>query len=184
MTALQYLIGAVASLAILIFMLRLLLPMFRANFQNPVSQGIMRLTSPVVNPLRRIVPSIGRMDTATVIVLLAIQMGSTALLNLLAGRSTAIGYLMINSILDLLSFAVTLLLIVLIIRIVLSWFGRDTYNPLVEILYALTEPLLRPVRRLLPPMGGLDISIIPVFIGLTFFIYLIQDIRVAILTGG
>ncbi|MEM7430919.1 MAG: YggT family protein [Pseudomonadota bacterium] len=184
MTALKYLISAIAQLLTIVFLLRLLLPLFRADTRNPVTQGIYGLTAPVVTPLRRVIPSIGRIDTATVLILIAIQMASTALIYWLSGIDFGFVALLIHSILDLLSFTVGMLWVILIIRVLLSWFAPNTYHPLIELGYTLTEPLMRPFRRLLPPMGGLDISIIFVFIALTFCWYLIGDIRVFLWQSG
>ena len=181
MRTLHFIIETLSGIIILIFMLRLLLPLFGADFRNPISQGVVRITSPVVNPLRRVIPSIGRMDTATVLVMLVVQMAATYLIWSLYKMPRPIGLVFVWSIFELFIYAVTVLLFVLIVRVVLSWIAPQTYNPIVAIVHSLTEPLVRPFQRLIPPIGGLDISVLFVFFALGLARYLLEDLRALLL---
>ncbi len=159
--ALIFIINTLAQLYLLIILLRFWLPWLRADFRNPVAQAILRLTSPLVNPVRRFVPPIGRVDTATLIVAFVIQY--LTILIILAISGTAVGILPIalTSLIDLSLLTLRLFVFAIFIRIILSWFAPQTYNPATAILTTITEPVLRPFRRLIPPLGGLDIS--PIF---------------------
>lgn len=166
-SALAFIVRTVSDLVVLVLLLRFWLPWFRADFRNPVAQAILRVTSPLVVPVRRLVPSIGKLDTATVIVMFAIRYLTNWLLLLLIGLSVhmpSIGWTTIvlsiaaASLFDLAMLSVSLFLIVIFVSIVLSWFAPTTYNPATAFVRTISEPLLRPFRRLIPPLGGIDIS--------------------------
>lgn len=159
--ALYFILKSLTQLYLLLLLLRFWLPVFRADFRNPVAQGVLRLTSPLVIPLRRLVPPIGRIDTATVLVAFIIEY--VLVLLLLALRGTRAGFLPIagTALFDLAVLSLNLFFFVVLIRIILSWVAPHSYNPITAMLTTLAEPILRPFRRLVPPLGGLDIS--PVF---------------------
>lgn len=156
--ALIFLVKTLSDLYILTFLLRLVLQWLRADFYNPLSQFILQITNPLVLPLRRIVPSIGGLDTATVLVLIALQSLASALLLLLRGASLPpLGFARLVAI-SLISLLLWTYLILIIVYAVLSWTGPRYGNPLVSVLRQLVEPVLRPIRRFVPPIGGLDIA--------------------------
>lgn len=159
--ALYFIVSAVAQLVILVFLLRFWLPVLRVDFRNPLAQGILRLTSPLVVPLRRLMPPIGRVDTATVLVLLALQTLTILLLLLLSGRMYAPLAIGIVAVIELAIHSLYLFFFVILISVVLSWVAPQSYNPVIGMLNAMAEPVLRPFRRLVPRLGGLDIS--PIF---------------------
>ena len=142
-------------------LLRFWLPWLRADFRNPLAQGILRLTSPLVIPVRRIVPSFGRLDTATVLVAFVIQYVAVLLMLLIMGSTAGIAPLAVTSIVKLVVLSINLFVYAIIIRIILSWVAQGAYNPATAIITTLTEPVLRPFRRLVPPLGGFGIS--PIF---------------------
>jgi YggT family protein len=111
--------------------------------------------------VRRIVPSFGRMDTATVLVAFVIQYLTVLLLLLILGQTAGIATIAVTSIVKLVVLSINLFVYAIFIRIILSWISQGGYNPATAIITTLTEPLLRPFRRILPPMGGFDIS--PIF---------------------
>jgi YggT family protein len=160
-SALIFIIQAFAHLFLLILLLRFWMPWFRADFRNPIAQGILRLTSPLVIPVRRVVPPIGRLDTATVIVAFAIQYLTIWIILALRSVAAGIGPIALTSIIDLGMLSLRLFIVAIIIRIVLAWIAPHTYNPATAIISTITEPLLRPFRRFVPPLGGIDIS--PIF---------------------
>ena len=165
-SALVFIVDALTSLYLLVLLLRFWLPWLRADFRNPLAQGILKLTSPVVIPLRRVVPSFGRLDTATVLVAFAVQYLAILVILLIVGRSASIGAISITAVVELAMLSVNLFMFAIIIRIILSWVAPGQYNPATAIIATLSEPLLAPVRRLIPPLGGFDISPIFVIIGL------------------
>lgn len=165
-SALVFIVNALTSLYLLVLLLRFWLPWLRADFRNPLAQGILKLTSPVIVPLRRIVPSFGRLDTATILFAFTVQYLSLLLILFIVGGSASFSTIAISSIAKLVLLSVNLFMFAVFIRIVLSWISPGQHNPATAIITTLTEPMLRPVRRLIPAMGGFDISPIFVIIGL------------------
>jgi YggT family protein len=160
--AIVFIIDALARLYLLVLLLRLFLPVVRADFHNPLAQAVLKLTSPLVIPVRRVLPPLGRIDTATVVVAFGIQYLAIFLMALVQGLRPGIAGLFLASLLSLVLLTINLFFWLIIIRIILSWVAGTTYNPAIAIVYALTEPLLRPFRRLVPDLGGFDIS--PIFV--------------------
>ena len=160
--AIVFIIDALTRLYLLVLLLRLFLPLARADFHNPLAQAVLKLTSPLVIPVRRLLPPLGRIDTATVVVAFGIQYLAIFLMALVQGIRPAIAGLMLASLVSLVLLTINLFFWLIIIRIILSWVAGGTYNPAIAIVYALTEPLLRPFRRLIPDLGGFDIS--PIFV--------------------
>lgn len=156
--AAAYLLDTVFTLFILMVLLRFLLQLARADFYNPICQFLVKATNPLLRPLRRVVPGMWGIDLASVVLMIVLQMLAIWLIQLTGGRSMAPGGLFLLSVSELLALALNALLITLIVQVIISWINPGTYNPLVSILYSINEPLLRPVRRLLPDMGGIDFS--------------------------
>lgn len=167
MDAMNFLINTVFDLLIIVALLRLWLQLVRADFYNPVSQFVVRVTNPFVQPMRRIVPMIGQLDLASL--LLALLLGAAKILSLSAINGFAISALQITLFagLSVLAQALDLIFWLVVIRALLSWFSRG-YNPMEAILQQLTEPLMAPIRRILPPMGGLDLSAMLLIIAIIF----------------
>lgn len=161
-SALVFIVNALTSLYLLVLLLRFWLPWLRADFRNPLAQGILKLTSPVIIPLRRIVPSFGRLDTATVMVAFVVQYLGILLILLIFGTSATFSVIATTAIVKLVLLSVNLFMFAIFVRIILSWISPGQYNPATAIISTLTEPLLRPVRRLIPALGGFDIS--PIFV--------------------
>ena len=159
--ALVFIINAVTSLYLLVLLLRFWMPWLRADFRNPLAQGILRITSPLVIPVRRIVPSFGRLDTATILVAFVVQYLTIVLLLLILKTSAGMGPIAVTALVKLTVLSVYLFVYAIFIRIILSWISPGSYNPATTIITTLTEPVLRPIRRLIPAMGGFDIS--PIF---------------------
>jgi YggT family protein len=164
-----FLLETFSRLYLLILLLRLWLPLLRANFRNPVAQGVMRYTSPLVTPVRRYVPSIGRLDTATVLIAFLIQFVVLLLVSAIAGSRHGVNILdalssanvlltlAFQAIIELAMLSVFLFIVAIIVRVVLGLIGRY-FGPISDMLGDLTEPLLRPVRKFIPPLGVVDIS--------------------------
>ena len=160
--AIVFIIDALARLYLLVLLLRLFLPLVRADFHNPLAQAVLKLTSPLVIPVRRVLPPLGRIDTATLVVAFGIQYLAIFLMALVQGMRPAIAGLLLASFVSLVLLTINLFFWLIIIRIILSWVAGTTYNPAIAVVYALTEPLLRPFRRIVPDLGGFDIS--PIFV--------------------
>jgi len=157
-SAIVFIVNAVTSLYLLVLLLRFWMPFLRADFRNPLAQGILRLTSPLVVPVRRIVPPLGRLDTATVLVAFIIQYVTVFLLLIIVGQTAGFVPIAVTAVVKLVVLSINLFVYAIFIRVILSWVAQGSYNPATAIIATLTEPVLRPFRRLLPPMGGFDLS--------------------------
>jgi YggT family protein len=167
MQALLFILNTLLTLLVVAYLLRVLMPLVRADFRNPIGQAVLTITSPLVVPLRRIVPaSKRRLDVAAVIALLIVQFVGTALLRLVAGATFSPLSIVIAGLYDLASTILQFYFVAILIYALLSWFASSGYNPAHQILARLCEPLLAPVRRVIPPLGGLDLSALFVLIAL------------------
>ncbi|ROR34488.1 YggT family protein [Inmirania thermothiophila] len=155
---LEFLIQTVAGLYVLALMLRFLLAWVRADFYNPLSQFLVRITSPPLRPLRRIVPPLGGIDLAALVLMLAVQFAALALIVLLRGGPLPVGALLAVSLAELVRLAINVFFFAILIQAVLSWVNPGLHNPLTSLLHSLTEPVLRPIRRFVPVAGGIDFS--------------------------
>ena len=117
-----------------------------------------KVTSPLVVPARRVLPSVGGLDTPTLAVLIVLEIVVTFVVLQLAGQSLPVPQLLLYSLLGSIALTLWFYTGALFIYVLLSWFGDRSGNPMAELLGELVEPLLRPARRVLPPIGGLDLS--------------------------
>jgi YggT family protein len=175
--ALIFIISTIAQLFLLIMLLRFWLPFLRADFRNPIAQGILRLTSPLVVPVRRVIPPIGRLDTATVIVAFVLQYLTILIILTISGITAGILPITITASVDLVLLSVRLFTFAIFIHIILSWVAPGTYNPATAFIAMLVEPVMRPFRRYIPTIGGLDISPIFAIIGLQAIAIYISTLR-------
>lgn len=162
--ALYFIVKTLTQLYLLLLLVRFWLPFFGADFRNPVSQGILRLTSPLIVPVRRFIPSVGKVDTATVLVAVIIEYLLVLLLLALRGVSANFLAIAATAVFELAILSLNLMFFIVLIRIILSWIAPNTYNPMTAMLSTIAEPLLRPFRRMIPPIGGLDVSPILVIV--------------------
>jgi YggT family protein len=174
MQAFQFLINTVFNLFLMVVILRFWLQLARADFYNPFSQFVVKATNPLVLPLRRMVPSIGSLDTATLLLAYAVALIKLLLLQFLIVKGIVLPQSLLWAGIVVIKEAFSLLFWILVIRALLSWFSQG-HNPIEQVMQQLTEPLLRPIRRILPPMGGLDLSVLVVLIGLQFLNILFND---------
>jgi YggT family protein len=159
-------------------MLRFLFQLVRADFYNPVSQAIVKITNPPLVLLRRVIPGLWGIDFASIILLLALQILELALILSLRGVVPQPLGLAVLSVAELLNLAIWILIITLFVRIIISWVSPGGYNPIIALLVSLTDPLMRPARRMLPPISGLDLSPLVVFVVLQLgLMLLVQPLR-------
>ena len=162
--AATFLIQTVFGLYILIVMLRFLLQWARADFYNPISQFIVKATQPPLKPLRKIIPGIGGLDMAALIFMLVLKFVELWLVTGLLGMSPQIGGLAMLSIAELLGLLINVFIFSILIQVIISWVNPGMHNPVMGLLHSLTEPLLAPARRVIPPISGLDLSPIIVIV--------------------
>ncbi|WP_058911030.1 YggT family protein [Entomohabitans teleogrylli] len=176
MLTLTFLVKTLIELYVMVLLLRIWMQWSRCDFYNPFSQFIVKITQPVIGPLRRVIPSLGPIDTASLLLafilttlkyplLLLIQSGALSLdpMNLLVG------------LLSLLKSAGSLVFWVIIIRSIMSWISQGR-SPIEYVLMQMTEPMMAPIRRIIPAMGGIDFSAMGVILILYLLNYLGMDL--------
>ena len=176
MSSVQFLIDFVFNIYLMVVLLRLWLQFARADFYNPFSQFVVKATQPIVAPMRRILPSIGRLDTATLVLALIVAGLKIVTLNVvLGGSGLNIMSVVILSFVIVIKEILTLVMYVLVMRAIMSWVSQGN-NPMELVLSQLTEPMLAPIRRRMPEMGGLDLSMMVVIVLLLFIQKLLGDL--------
>lgn len=176
-----FLIQTLLGLYALTFMLRFLLQLVRADFYNPFSQFLVKVTNPLVKPLRKIIPGIGGIDWASMVVVILLMLAEFLLIGLLPKYSipTPQG-LIVLALAETLSLLVNVFLFSIIIQAIISWINPGSYNPIIGLLHQLTAPLLNPIRRIMPPISGLDLSpmvaIIALYLVTLLFIHPLTDL--------
>ena len=177
--ALIFLVRTFADLYLLTFLLRFILQWARANHYNPLSQVVFKVTNPLVVPARRLLPSVAGLDIPTLAVLIVLEIVVTFVLLRLVGLSLPIPRLLFYSLLRLISLVLWFYVGALIIYAVLSWFAQPSRNPMAMLLGQLVEPLLRPARRMLPPIGGFDLSVLLVIVLLQATTIIVSSLKAA-----
>lgn len=153
-----FLLNIVFGFYICAVMLRLILQLVRADFYNPLSQAVVKLTNPPLRQLRRHIPAMGRIDTASIVLVLLLQLLNTWLITILFGHGGGLLGLLLFAVSELLAKLVYLYIFALVVQAVASWIAPGAYNPLLGLIDAVTTPLLRPLRRHVPNLAGLDLS--------------------------
>ena len=172
----EFLISTLFSLYILAIMLRFLLGMVRADFYNPVSQFLVRITNPVLVPLRKVIPSVGKFDISAVALMIVLQITALTLIVLLRGGDVPVSAILIISLAKLVSLAINVFFFAIIIQVILSWINPGTYNPVTALIYSITTPILRPIQQLIPSISGIDLSPLFAIIGLQVLRMLIMPL--------
>lgn len=163
---LEFLISTLFSLYIAAVMLRFLLGLVRADFYNPISQFLVRITNPLLIPLRKVIPSIGKFDSAAMLLMIVLQLAAITLILLLRGESISTAILIIVTLATLVSLLIDVFMFAIIVEVIISWMNPGSYNPVSSLLHSLTSPLLRPIRHLVPTIAGIDLSPLFAIIGL------------------
>jgi YggT family protein len=153
-----FLIDTLFSLYILAVLLRFLLQWCGADFYNPISQFLVKVTHPPLRILRRFVPSIGKIDTSSLVLIFTLQMLADFSILLLKGVTINIGALTILTITQLISLLINVFVFAVFARAILSWMNPGAFNAAASILATLTEPLLDIIRKFIPDLGGIDLS--------------------------
>ena len=179
-----FLIETLMGLVLLVVLLRLIFQMVRADFRNPVSQFVVKVTNPMLMPMRRIVPSVGSIDMASVVLLLLIQYVELFLITLINGAEFSLMAILVLGIAKVLGLVITVFTFSILIQVILSWVNPGAYNPMTSLLYSINEPILGRARRMIPPIQGFDLSPIVAMIGLQLLSMLlvapISDFAVAL----
>ncbi len=178
LNAIGFILGILFNLYATVVAVRFVMQTVRADYYNPLAQGVVRITDPLLIPLRRVIPSIKRYDTASLVLCFGILLLKLLIFKLLSlGYVPALGQsilvsaapiakLVILAVLDLIHQLFNVFIFALIIQAVLSWIPGAAGNPVHSLVSSISEPVLRPLRKLLPPMGGLDLTVFFTIIGL------------------
>jgi YggT family protein len=159
MSAIAFIVDTLLSLALFVFLARLLLQLARADFRNPLAQAIVQLTNPLIVPLRRVLPPIGKVDTASVLAVLLVAAVDVALVAVLHGGAWPEPIVWLDLVLlEIAHMLLSIYLYAIILYALLSMIAPGGYSPLQSMLASLCEPVLRPIRRIIPPLAGLDLS--------------------------
>lgn len=171
-----FLVKTIFDLYTMLIMIRFILQGVRADFYNPISQFVVKLTNPVVIPLRRFVPSIRGYDTSSLVWVFILTCIKLVLMCLLSTRTfPAIHGLMIWALGDILKMIIDIFFFAILIQVILSWVAPMSHSPIISLVLKITSPVMGPARRLIPTIGGFDISPIPVIIGLQLLIILVAS---------
>lgn len=175
MEALLYLLNFIFDAYLMVLILRIWLQWVRADFYNPLSQFIVKASNPVVVPFRRIIPGIGGFDLATLVVALIVSYAKWMLLPLIQGAPIDIITPLILGSLAVVKQAGVLLFMIMLVMAIMSWVVQG-YNPTQMLFQQLCDPFLRPIRRIMPDLGGLDLSVLVAFLLLNVINILISGI--------
>ncbi len=166
---LDFLIHVLFTMYIYAVIVRMLLGLTRADFYNPFSQFILTVTNPVLTPLRKFIPSIGGIDTSAILLILVLKFVELVLRNLLIGKQIFLGSLIVPAIIAVLHQVLNIFIFAIILLVIISWVAPHMHgqsNPITPILRSISEPLIRPARKLIPPVGIFDLSTFVVLLGL------------------
>jgi len=171
--AFSYLVGTLIDLYTTAVLLRLLLQWVRADFYNPVCQFLVKATNPVIVPLRRVIPSIGRLDTASVLLILVLEVFGVWIASRISSAPLGFDQILVFSLMKLSATVLMTYFILIIASAVLSWFGSNVRHPAISLVYQLTEPVLAPFRKFIPAIAGIDLSPVFALIAIRFLLLLI-----------
>jgi YggT family protein len=175
MEAVRYVVDTLLWLLTLAFLLRLLFQLVRANFRDPMADAIVRMTNWLILPLRRVLPPIGKIDTATVVAVLAVASIRTFALLALAGAGMGDPLLFLRiTLVDLTEMVLKIYLFAMLLYALTSFVSPGGYAPGVRLLGQLCEPILKPVRRIIPPIGQIDFSVLWVSIAIGALLVLLR----------
>jgi YggT family protein len=171
--AFSYLVGTLLDLYITAILLRLILQWVRADFYNPVCQFLVKITNPVVLPLRRLVPPIRQVDTASVLLVLTLELFSVWIATQISSNPMSFEQIVLFSMVKLTATLLLTYFFLIIASVILSWVGAQMRHPVIPLVYQLTEPVLRPFRKVIPPIAGIDLSPLFALISIRFLLLLI-----------
>lgn len=178
--AFSFLVGMVFNLYAMLLAVRFIMQVFRADYYNPLAQFVVKATDPVLKPVRRIIPSFKTYDTSSLLLTFVVLLVKLLLLKLLqtdildvAGKSVyanalSYGSLFFIAIVDVVHLLFNVFIFAMIIQAILSWFPNPGTDSIRNLLSGITEPVLRPIRKYIPPIGGFDFSVLVGIIGLFF----------------
>lgn len=168
-----FLISTLFDLYLMILVVRLILCWIRADYFNPITQFVVKLTNPIVIPLRKILPTRGNIEWATVVIILLVELIKFLLIiTISVGMAKNPFGLLILCLADFLKLIINTFFYAILIQAILSWV-QPGYSPISQLLSKISSPIMRPIQRIVPPVGGFDISPIPALILLQLLIIIL-----------
>lgn len=163
-----YIIQTLGQLYLLVALLRFILQLVRADFYNPLSQFTVKATQPLLAPMRRFIPSVVGIDLAGLVLVIVLQLVLMGVVLALAGLPVPqlLPQMLAWSLIAVAGLFLKVFFFALIISVILSWIAPGSSNPGAQLTHQVCEPMLSPIRNLLPNLGGLDISPIFAFIAI------------------
>jgi YggT family protein len=175
MEAIRYIVDILLWLLTLAFMLRLMFQLVRADFRDPMADAIVRITNWLVMPLRRVLPPIGKVDTATVVAVLLVVCLRSFVLIALSGLQINDAQLFLRmTLIDMVRLVLNIYFFAMLLYALTSYVSPGGYAPGVRLLAQLCEPILKPVRKIIPPIGQIDFSVLWVSIIIGALLVLIR----------
>jgi YggT family protein len=181
------LVEVLFGLVVALFVLRVLLQLVRANFHNPVCQFFYKATNPVLMPLRKLLPPLRRLDTAGTLVAYLLECLKVWLLAAFGGFALNLSGTLVLGFAELVAFLLMLYFWLILVRVILSFVGQGSYHPMVPLIAQLTDPVLRPIRRVLPDFGGFDFSplvaMLAIYLARALIVAPLQDLGAMLANG-
>ena len=165
-----FIVSSLGNLFILAILLRFLLQVVRADYYNPISQAVIKITAPLLHPLRKLIPGVRGLDIASIFLAIVCEIILIYVLEYILQGSAAFSlpfpYLFILAMYRLIILLLNIYLYGLIIIAVASWIAPSSHNPVLMLIHQITDPIARRVRRFIPPIGGLDFSLMAIVFGI------------------
>lgn len=159
MNAIYFLVDALMSLALYVALLRLIMQWSRVDFRNPIAQAVVKVTNPLIMPLRRVLPPVNKIDTASVVTVILVAIAYVVLLSVVRGFGVPpLPFLLRAVTLEIATSVLWLYFYAIFLYALLSMIAQGSYSPMQPLLASLCDPVLRPIRRIIPPIAGLDLS--------------------------
>ncbi len=178
--ALNFIVIYLFDIYIMIVLTRFLLQLVRADFYNPISQFVVKATTPLLKPLRRVIPGVGGIDNASIFLMITLVAAKLVAWSFIQFQDMLpLGYFLIIGLKSIALLVVNYFTFIIIVGAIMSWVVQG-YHPVSAVLHQLSDPIVAPIRRLIPAAGGIDFSPLVVLIGLSFLKILFQLNHVAI----
>ena len=171
-----FLVDALFSMYIGAVIIRLLLGFTRADFHNPLSQFLVKVTNPLIVPMRRFIPAIGKVDSSSIVLAYALTFIKTLLLLLLATGAMHLPSALIYALGELIKTIIWVYIFALILQAIMSWIGSSHGNPVAPLVNSITAPIIKPVRKSIPPIGMMDLSPLVVILLLNVLLIIVNNI--------
>lgn len=152
-----FLINTLFGLYLMILGIRLILAWERANYFNPIIRFIITMTQPLIGPVRKVIPNIGRLETATLVWMILLEIIKFSLILLIANQGLDLAILPLSAVFAVIILLIQIFFFAILIFAILSWIHTGT-SPLMQVLAQLSAPVLRPLQKVIPLISGFDVS--------------------------